>query len=262
MTEEEFKAAIPEAHRNDPALASFKDLGALAQSYIETKKFVGSSLRPPGPDASPEAKAEFRAKLQEKVPDLVYAPDGDEAAEAALWKRLGKPEKLEEYAVDAAATEAGLNGDELRALAAQTGLTKKQFNALVKTMAEGTGAVKAASAKEAAALKSEWGEAYEEKALSAKAAALKMGVSEGDLKSLTPAQLRVFANVAQATGTRGAPFVSGEAGTGGRLTPAEALSELADIRGNPAYWDDRVNPGKHEQLKARAVELTRMAHAG
>lgn len=251
-------ATLPEEIRGNPSLTKFKNHAELAKSYVEAQSLLGSSVRPPSADASAEAKAEFRKKMQEKVPDLIYAPEGDAEAEAAFWKRLGKPEKLEEYDVPAEALEAGYTAEELRTSAAAMGLTKAQFKKMVEGMVAPTLAQRQKISEAVAALKSEWGAAYTEKVTDAKAAALKMGVPEADLAKLSPAQLRVFANVAKATGASAAPFNRDQPG-GGRLTPEEAKAEMADIRGNPAYWDDSVNPGKQKALIAKMVELTKMA---
>jgi len=50
---------VPEL-RDDPSLKDINDVATLAKTYKDTKAFVGSSIRPPGPDASPEAK-KYRA---------------------------------------------------------------------------------------------------------------------------------------------------------------------------------------------------------
>ena len=55
----------------DPALKDFKDVGALAKSYVATKALVGQKSAVPGADAKPEEVAAFR-KAQ-GVPD---APEG------------------------------------------------------------------------------------------------------------------------------------------------------------------------------------------
>jgi hypothetical protein len=260
MTKEEFKALLPEDVRNDPAI-TFEDVGALAKGFIETKKLVGSSIRPPGADATPEAKAEFRKKLMEKVPELVYAPEGDEETEKALYARLGKPEKLEEYKLPPEAEAAGLNADDLRALAANAGMTKKQFAAFAKQYAEGALATKSAASEAVKALKAEWGLAYEERLGDAKAAAVKMGVEAKDLDALTPVQLRVFANVAKAVSGGGAPFKKDDAPKSGKLTPEEAQSEIAEIMQRQEYFKPQpTTRATHERLKARVQELMSMAY--
>jgi hypothetical protein len=260
MTEEEFKAALPEDLRANPSITKFKDMGSLAKSYVEAQGLLGSSIRPPGADATPEAKAEFRKKLMEKVPELVYAPEGDEETEKALYARLGKPEKPDEYKLPPEAEVAGLNADDLRALAAQAGMTKKQFTAFAKQYAEGALAVKTASAEAAKVLKSEWGSAYEERLGDAKAAAVKMGVEAKDLDALTPAQLRVFANVAKAVNAGGKPFNKEEPAKG-KLTPAEAQIEMQEIMAREEYFKPQpTTRATHERLKARVQELMPMAY--
>lgn len=261
MTEEEFKALLPEDLRANPSIAKFKDPAALAKSYVEAQSLLGNSIRPPGPDASPEAKAEFRKKMQEKVPELVYAPDGDEETEKALFARLGRPEKADAYEVVKEAADAGMNADELRALALAVGLTKKQFAGLQKAMLEPTLALKQKAADADKALRTEWGHAYDEKVADARAVAQKMGLSAEEVAALAPSQLKAFANVAKAVGSGGRPF--GEEhnrGTpSGKLTPVEAEAELEEIRNNPAYFRPAPHQrATHERLKARALELTQM----
>lgn len=67
--------SLPEPLRAEKSLATFKDVGALAQSYVETKKLVGSKteglVRVPGADSKPEDVAAFRKAMG--VPDT---PDG------------------------------------------------------------------------------------------------------------------------------------------------------------------------------------------
>lgn len=248
---------LPEDIRQNPSLTKFKTPVELAKSYIEAQGLLGSSVRAPGPEATPEARAEFRKKMQEKVPELIYAPEGDEATEAAFWKRLGKPEKLEEYEVPPDAAELGLNADELRAAAAEIGLTKAQFKKMVKGMVEPTVAKQNAIKEATAALKAEWGAAFEEKVTDAKAAALKMGVPEADLGKLSPAQLKVFANVAKAVGG-GAPFAGqkGEMVQPGIPTPTEAAAQIAEIQQREEYFRPKpFQRATHEALKAKVAKL-------
>ncbi len=59
--------------KNNPALKDFKTPVDLAKSYIETKKMVGQKTGIPGPDATPEQKAEFYKALG--VPDDINGYD-------------------------------------------------------------------------------------------------------------------------------------------------------------------------------------------
>lgn len=259
----DWRAALPEAIRNDPSLSSFKDVGALAQSFIETKGLVGRSIRPPGPDAAPEAKKEFVNRLLQLEPALVYAPENDPESVNRLWKRLGKPEKVEEYELPEAVKEAGIEAKDLVALAVTAGLTKNQLKQIAETMAKATLEQKRLSALDRVALEQEWGAAKEERTLAAKAAALKMGLSEADVAAMTPKQMRAFANVAKAIGVNNNEFrrqVDGTTPADGPLDPAEAKRQMNDIRADPDFFDAYRNPGRHNDLVAKMRKLSAMAY--
>ena len=99
----DWKETIAEELRSDPSIKDFKDVDSLVKSYKETKAFVGSAMRIPGPDASKEDRAAFRAKLKEKVPELVEVPEDPEKlkeVEADLWARLGRPKEAKEYTAE------------------------------------------------------------------------------------------------------------------------------------------------------------------
>ena len=258
----DWRAVLPETMRADPALKDFKDVGALAQSFIETKSLVGKSIRPPGPEAKPEDKKAFVDRLLQIEPALVYAPDGDPAAVERMWKRLGLPSKPEEYEVPEDATKAGLDVNDLRALAAKTKLTKGQFRDLVATMSAATLEQKRLAALDKVALEQEWGEAKEERTLAAHAAAMKMGLDESEVKALTPKQLRAFFAVAKAVGVNRSEFRRQADGGGGAepLAPGEAQRQMDEIRGNPHYFDAYTNPSEHRRLVSRMSELAAMAY--
>lgn len=252
---------LPDDLKQEPSLKDIKDVGTLAKSFVETKKLVGASIRPPGPDAAPEAKKEFREKMLKHDPALIYFPDdAPEDVQAALWKRLGRPEKPEEYAP--ADGVDGLNVDELRALARATGMTKAQFKELTRLMGESTAAQRDSVAAEAAKLKTEWGAAYEERLLGAKAHAMRMGLTEAEVGNLTPKQLRAWAASAKAVGT--APAGEGDRQRDGvppgRITPAEAMMQLGEIEARPEFFDKHRNPALHESLKEKHARLMPMAY--
>ena len=261
-TEQDWRAALPEGLRSDPSLSTFKDVAALAQSFVETKSLVGKSIRPPGPDAAPEAKKEFVGKLLQLDPNLIYAPEGDPEVEKRLWTRLGKPEKPEGYEPPDVVKEAGIDVEELRALAVTSGLTKSQFKALAEITSRAQLEQKRLSALDRLALDQEWGAAKEERTLSARAAALKMGLSEEDAASLTPKQLRAFANVARAVGVNQNEFRRMADGKPGPdvLDPKEALRQMEEIRANPDFFDAHTSPGRHKHLVEQMSKLGEMAY--
>jgi hypothetical protein len=127
--------AAPEL-RDDPSLKDFNDLPALAKSYKEQKAFIGNSIRPPGPDASPEARKEFYEKLQKHAPDLVPFRDGDAEAEKVVWGRLGRPDKREAYEFKVP-DGVDINIEALRDAAEAGGMTKGQFTKLAEKAVAG-----------------------------------------------------------------------------------------------------------------------------
>lgn len=259
-TPPDWRSTLPETIRNDPSLASFKDVGALAESFIQTKSLVGASVRPPGPNAKAEDRKAFVDRLLQIEPALVYAPDGDPEALNRMWRKLGKPEKPEEYEIAEEAKAAGLDLDQLRTLAVTGGMTKAQFKGLTEMMGKATLEQKRLAALDRLALETEWGEAKEERTLAAKAAAMKMGLTEPEVDSLTPKQLKAFANVAKAVGVKTNEFRRAGDSEGDALDPAEAQRQQAEIRANPDFLDPYKNPAKHKHLVAEMSRLAPMAY--
>jgi hypothetical protein len=258
---QDWHETLPEELKSDPSLKDFKDPASLAKSYVETKALVGKSIRPPGDGAAADVKKKFVDDLLRIEPALIYAPDGDKDALDRMWKKLGKPAKPEEYDFPDAAKAAGLNETDLRNLAAKTGLTKAQFNEIVGTMTAAALESKRLAALERVSLEQEWGDAKEERTLAAQAAALKMGLTEDDVKSLTPRQLRVFHNVAKAVGVNNGEFRrQGESASDAPLDPTEAMRQMDEIRSNPDYFDPFRNPAAHRVLVAKMSKLAESAY--
>ena len=259
VNENALRALLPKELQEDPSLKDFKDVGALAKSFIETKSLVGKSIRPPGPDAAPAAKKEFVDRMLQIEPSLIYAPAGDPESVARMMKKLGLPDDPKEYEVPEDAVKAGLDANDLRALAAKSRLTKSQFKDLVEVMATATTEQKRQAALERVALEQEWGEAREERTLAAHAAAMKMGYSEDEAKGLSPKQLKVFFNIAKAVGVNSQHFRQ-DGHKDDALSPSEALERMAEIRANPHYFDAYTNPSEHRRLTAKMSELGRYAY--
>lgn len=60
---------IPEGLRENKSLGKFKNPGEVAQAYVNLEQHLGKRFEPPGEDATPEARAEWRKKTG--VPDTV-----------------------------------------------------------------------------------------------------------------------------------------------------------------------------------------------
>lgn len=120
----EWAQALPEELHSAPFLKDAENLNQFVERIDHAAKHMGNSVRIPGPDANEEAWAEFDSKLKDKIPDLVRVNMDDEEQYQSLLNRLGRPEDAKGY-------EAGDEYDWLASAAHESGLTKKQFAALV-----------------------------------------------------------------------------------------------------------------------------------
>ena len=255
----DWRDELPPEYKEEPSLKDYKDLGSLAKSHVELQKMIGSSIRPPGPDAAPEAKKEFLDKFTKQYPELVNVTNQE-----ALLKALGKPEKPDGYTPP---TELGSVPEDVvnnwRQTAAELGLTKKQAEAALKKQMEGYTQFNAKIEQSKSELKKEWGAALEERTRLAAVAAEKNGFppevvevirsGKGDAK-----QMIGFYNMAKALGMDQPGNHIGQQGPGGTpgvMSPLEVHARIAEIRARPEYFESRMNPILHEHLKNEVVKL-------
>lgn len=255
--------ATPEI-RDNPALKDFNDLPSLAKSYIEQKAFVGSSIRPPGPDATPEAKKDFYDKLQKHAPHLVPLVEGDAAAEAAVWEKLGRPKDETGYEFKPP-DDAPIDVNSLRVVAKTGGLTKAQFQKMAEATVAGTRKQLEATKADQAALKAEWGATYDQQLKDAAGVAVKFGADEKTVAnimkgSMGSKDLKLWAAIAKAVGTEPKKLGEGGSTPPGALTPAEAEAQFKELQKNPGYWS-RNHPD-HDRLVKRGHELQGMVVSG
>jgi hypothetical protein len=263
----DWRESLPEQLRAAPALKDVKDVPGLAQAFVDTKALVGGSIRPPGPDAAPEARKEFIERLQKAAPELVLVPQDDKALaelEDSIFTRFGKPKDAKGYEAPKDVEIPAEQLEALRAEAAAEGLTKRQFAARAKRVAEGLAVAAKASADAQAALKRELGAAYEERLGIAAAAAEKLGFPKALIAAVKGGSVdldtyKALAAVAKGFGeTR---QLGDQAGGGsGRLTPSEARLQIAELRARKEYWDSGSNPALHQQLQQRMQELAKAAY--
>lgn len=260
----------PAELKSDPSLKDVNDVQTLAKNYLHTKGLVGASIRAPGPDAKPEDRVEFVTRLREKVPELVLLQDGDdEAAKLAretAWQRLGKPKEAKEYAPpkDVELPEKALEA--LRKEALDEGLTKTQFAARAKRVAERLAAEVQADKEATGALRRDLGAAFEERTASAAAIAAKLGFPEPLVSALKNGTVdlptfKAFSAVAKGFGE--AREVGGQGGGGtGKLTPAEAKAQRDEIMSRKEYFSPTpAQMGVHRNLVAKVQELNELIDA-
>lgn len=253
----DWREAVPKEFATDASLASIKDLGGLAKSYIHAQKLVGSDKVPlPKEGASDEEWSAFYAKTgRPEAPDkyefgaLKEAPEG-----------FGMDPEFEK----AFRSEAHKLGLSKKQAAAMWGSLQDRAAAQFKGIVEGSSA---RLAQEGDTLKKEWGQAYPEKlkiAQKAVDAVEKAGVKglNAWLKSSgagkEPIVKRLFALVGEEAG-------EDKLGPGRRrenFTPREAESQanrIMEDKSNPdneAYWSKK-HP-RHNEVVAKVQGLLAM----
>lgn len=130
----DWRANLPPELQAEKSLESFKDVGALAKGFVETKRMVGKGLDVPGKDAKPEQIAEYRKRAgipesPDKYPlTLPKPPEGSGMAidQKMLSGFLGKmhaaharPE-IVQAALDAYAEHMATRWDQWRNLQAES----------------------------------------------------------------------------------------------------------------------------------------------
>lgn len=256
---------LPEDLREDPALKDFKDVGGLAKSFKDTQQHLGNAIRVPGEDASEEERKEFYQKLVEKAPGVMPKPDFDNPVQAQeFYRSLGMPEKAEEYELPEV---EGIELDDdrigfLRSVAHKVGVTKSQFHdfmhEVLKQDAEALSAKKSDHEKSMAELKQDWGHAFDERATMAEKAREQFFpfIPKEEMGAET---MKALYSVAEQLGGELAQLNRQEGDTG-KITPAEAQSQIGEIMRNRQhpYWNPS-DPG-HEDAVQRMVELHKLAN--
>lgn len=268
----DWRAALPAEMQADPSLKDFKDVASLAKSYVETKSHLGNSIRIPSDKAGPDDLKAFREKLKTAVPDLIELPadaQAFEAVEGSIFERLGRPKDVKGYQTP---KEAGIslpegvevNEEALRAYAAKVGLTKKQYAVLLtEAVAEQTKRVQL-TGEQRKALKTELGDAFDERLTAAAAAAKKMGKPDEYVQALRRGAVsaddaKAWINVAKSMGTEPGDLGGHEGGGSSRLTPAEARNQIDELYKHPAL-KEKGHP-RHNEMVIELHRLTGIAYA-
>lgn len=247
----EWLGGLPPELRDSPSLRRYADPAALAKSYVELEGVIGrKGVIVPGEKDGPEAHARFRAALG--VPEK---PDGYAlAAPAGIPDGVWQPEAASAFA--AVAHDAGLTPTQAQKLAT--------WWAGAAAQAEAT---KGASAGETeAALRTEWGVAYDTKIEGAKRALREFGgddlVAHLDKTGLgnDPAMVRAFARIGELVG-EDRPAGMGTGRRSGVLTPADAKAERLKLMAPDSnYWN--IRHPEHAALNRRVDDLLAMEEAG
>jgi hypothetical protein len=255
----------------------FRDADSLEAAVADLSRAAdvqGNSIRVPGPDADDAARSEFYDSIVAKAPGVMRSPDmDDQGAVDAVLAKLGRPAEANEYALTdvEGITVPDEKVGELKAFAHKAGLTRKQFDAfmgqLLTNDASKMGTAQTAHDAELAALKGEWGAAYDQRVgkitkmleLTGGEARLAESLAEGNL---TANEMRWFHGLAEKLGGG----EGGEVGGQGKsepapvMTPHEAILQLAELeKGRIGVF---MPPEEQAAFIKRRMELLHLSRAG
>lgn len=246
----DWRASLPEDLRAEPSLATFKDVGSLAKSFVHAQRMRNDKgLILPADDALPEEWDGF-------------------------YKALGRPETPDKYEFSEVKLPEGQTVDadmekDFREQAYKTGLTAKQaaalrdwyFGTASKKLESFEAQVKEGREQAENVLRKDWGGKFDENLARAKAA-LQEFIPQEDLKETIealdagpgndPRLIKVFFNISQAM------TEDKIVGKAAQFTTKTALEKALEITRDPAYIE--AHHPQHKQKMKEAEELFKLAY--
>ena len=254
-TSTDWREGLPEELANHTALESYKDIESLAKATIHAQKMVGGDkLVKPDPDSPKEEWDKF-------------------------YSALGRPEKSSEYEMPTENMPSNVTfGDECYASfceeAHRVGLSKDQAAAMMRWQATTNADAKdqfrqkmgQTATDHVSTLKTEFGEAFDDKVAYAKDAITRFGRDE--LKAALnetglgnhPAMVRAFSKVGQMIAQD--EVIGGGGNQSFRLSPNEALEQIAEKQLDSEFmtaYTSSFNVG-HAAAQAEMTRLYEAAH--
>lgn len=267
-----WQEGLPSDLKGNTSLSKFSSPEEVAAAYVALESKEGNSIRIPGEDAGEAARQEFIAKLTKNAPELMLRPSEDNMDE--FYSTLGRPSKPDEYhvpSIEGAPEDFNLSEDPeanaLRVIAHEAGLTDKQYQHVVRSMAEGRMIAQAASyqdfSEDVGTLRKEWGLAYDDRYRAAARIAVQLNAPESLVEGfqtgyVDPDTIRFFHELTQKIGKEGTELSDqGDAGSG-LLPPSEAKEQIDQIMNNKThpYWDSH-HPEHGAALK-KMLELRKL----
>jgi hypothetical protein len=266
-SEGDWRSSLDPDLRDLPALKDYPDINALVKSHVSSQQMLGSSIRIPSEDASDEARKAFYERLVKDPRVVVLPEEGDDLT--PILRRLGTPEKPEGYEGWKPPEGFQIDSEAQKTFyeqAHRAGLTKQQAHAMQdfwsKAQVQRTQSVETTMKKGVEQLRMEWGQAFDDKVKAAQRVVKSLGPEFGKFLANTrlgnhPVLIKAFSEVA----SRGLePMDSAvDRAAVGRLTPAEAMATVEDIRGNPAHPYNNPDNPSHAAAVKKVRELYKLA---
>tara|TARA_R100001440_G_scaffold75518_2_gene102961 strand:+ start:784 stop:1620 length:837 start_codon:yes stop_codon:yes gene_type:complete len=247
----DFLSLVPEELRDHPSLSPIKDVSNLARSYVNAQRLIGTDKLP------------LPANPTDEDLDNIYS-------------RLGRPETPEEYGIQAdgnvltedATTRFKEIAHALRFTPDQATGILNYYLSEASNSAEGMQLAAQEQAKQTeAALRQEWGAAYDTKLKDAQSAIEKfegdeilgMDLADGTKVGNHPAFVKVFSAIADFRKTVTSEDSISEPATANVMTRQQAQAEVDSIMRSPEYTD-RKNVVARQRAIDRVAELMGMIH--
>lgn len=245
---------IPEEYRGTMQARGWDNTTDLAKGYANLVKLHGKNpnvLAMPGEDASDEERASFYQALGRPESADKYdikIPEGQVADEALLGK------------IREAAFNSGVSGDQLSSIV-------DTFHGYLGELIESESQANQVQAEnDEAALRQEWGAAFESKVSQARAAMNQFEIDDHQLDALEKAMgvagaTRFLQNIGSRLGEDELVGSSEANSFSNTMSPAEALSEIEVLKGDRDFSASLLDV-KHPQHKAnlsRWQQLNRYA---
>ena len=244
-----WKEAISEEFRDDPNIAKFTELDALAKSYINATRMIG----------------------QDKVAVPNQNSTDDQWSE--VYDKLGRPESPDKYKLEINSESTQIDEGAIKSFAEnahQLGLNNKQAQGILeyyKNSMEGTAQqeridTETAQANAEAELRKEWGRSFDENIKKAGAVAkanmspeiLDMQLKDGTRLGDHPTIIKGFANIANLMSEDKMIGTGEDNQTSGRDLDSE-ISSLVNDRDGP-YWN-KSHPD-HDKIVQQVFTLRSM----
>jgi hypothetical protein len=265
MNEEQLRT-LPESVRDWDEAKNSETPEVFWDRISNMRSKFGTGVFKPGEDAGAEDWGKFTNKVIELSGErLIPRPDlEDEAQRSALLKTLGRPDDPTGY--EFAEIEGGDLPDERKAfvaeLAFKAGLTKSQLKIMDETMrtadVESRNSAIQAQMDAIKNLNQEWGLAAPDRINQAKKVAKIFFPHLGDDPSLSAAELKSFYSIGKQLGASSQEFRDqGDQGSM-VMTPADAATKIAEIRGNKEHPYYHAQAPGHAAAKRQMHDLYRV----
>ncbi len=235
----DWRAGFPEDVLAWEEVKNAESQGDFLNWVSNARSRMGRSISIPSPEATPEEKQQAMQKAMKHYPELMLIPDVEDSdGRSEMYTRLGTPEEATSYEVPEV---EGITVEDdrmsfLKNAAKKAGLTKDQFSGLV---AEVLGADAQMMAEQrnvfdsqVGELKTEWGQAYEQRTDKTTRALEQFGLSPELAKKAAgdPSLARALHGMVDALGSEVAQVATQTGDAGAALTPDEAQERFSDLQ--------------------------------